>query len=115
MRSLRFVVGAVDSAGLRAERSLVCLVDRSPPAAGYVVVPSGFTLGADSYAHDVAAPFKMCFNGFIDMHAGVKTIEYEVLMRNMTAGRRLSEATRATRRGLRFKSRLCRRSKRDGS
>ena len=31
---LRFVVGAVDSAGLRAERSLVCLVDRSPPAAG---------------------------------------------------------------------------------
>ena len=88
---LRFVVGAVDSAGLRAERSLVCLVDRSPPAAGYVTVPSGFTLGADTYAHDVAAPLKMCFNGFIDMHAGVKTIEYEVLMRNMTAARRLSE------------------------
>ena len=88
---LRFVVGAVDSAGA-ASRALARLRRRrSPLAAGYVVVPSGFTLGADSYAHDVAAPLKMCFNGFIDMHAGVKTIEYEVLIRNMTAGRRLSE------------------------
>ena len=37
----------------------------------------------------------MCFNGFIDMHAGVKTIEYEVLMRNITAGRRLARAATA--------------------
>ena len=60
---LRFVVGAVGVAGLRAERAMLCVVDRSPPLPGMVAVPSGASVGGGAFAHDADAPLSLCFDG----------------------------------------------------